>query len=232
MQRFKKFIPVFILIFGFIILQQSPLANYLSFEGLKENRETLLVFRDANYAVTFLAFIIIYLTTVAFSLPFASFLTITGGFLFGNIWGTFAVITGATLGAICIFLAAKTAIGTSLKAKAGPWLSKLEAGFEENAISYMLFLRLLPVFPFFVVNIVPALLGVRVVPFALTTFFGIMPGSFVYATVGSGLGSIFDRGDEFSVAGILTPQILLALSGLGILAIAPIIYKKIKARKS
>ena len=232
MQKIKKLLPLIILVIGFIILQQSSLGSYLSFDALKENRADLLAFRDANYIVSFLIFIGIYIVTVAFSLPFAAFLTISGGFLFGNIFGTFFVVLGATLGAICIFLAAKTALGEGLKAKAGPWLKKLEAGFKENAVSYMLFLRLVPAFPFFVVNVVPALLGARLLPFALTTFVGIIPGAFVYATVGTGLGSIFDRGDEFSFAGILTPEILIALIGLGVLAIVPIFVKKIKARKA
>ena len=228
MALLKKFLPLVILVAGFILLINSPLADYLSFNALQEHRETLLTFRDANYLLAILLFMGLYIISVAFSLPFASFLTITGGFLFAKYVGTLLVVSSATIGALCIFFAAKTVVGDALRKKAGPWLEKLQDGFKEGAVSYLLILRLVPLFPFFVVNIVPALLNVRASLFAVTTFFGIIPGTFVFCTVGAGLGSVFDSGEEFTPAGILTPDIIIALIGLAVLALIPVIYKKIK----
>ena len=158
-------------------------------------------------------------------------MTITGGFLFGQWLGTTYVIFAATIGATILFLAARTALGDVLHAKAGPFLQKMEAGFQENALSYLLVLRLIPAFPFFIVNLVPAFLGVSLRVYVIATFVGIIPGTFVYATVGAGLGSIFDAGGEFSAGSILTPEIITALIGLAILALLPVAYKKVKAKR-
>jgi len=126
---------------------------------------------------------------------------------------------------------AKTAFGDALRDRAGAWLRTLEAGFREHALSYLLVLRLVPLFPFFVVNLVPALLGVPLSTFVLGTFVGIIPGSFMYTSVGAGLGSLFDAGETFSVTGVLTPQIVTALVGLAMLALVPVVYKKLMARR-
>ena len=136
------------------------------------------------------------------------------------------VVFAATAGATILFVAAKTALGDPLRARAGPFLKRMEDGFRENALSYLLVLRLIPAFPFFVVNLVPAFLGVRIETYVLGTFIGIIPGTFVYASVGSGLGAIFDSGEHFSVNSILNNEILSALVGLAILALLPIAYKK------
>ena len=127
----------------------------------------------------------------------------------------------------------KTALGDALRAKAGPWLKKLEAGFHENALSYLLVLRLIPLFPFFAVNLVPAFLGVRLRTYVIGTALGIIPGSFVFASVGAGLGSLFDTtmGGEVELSGALTPEIVTALVGLAALSLLPVAYKKYQARR-
>ena len=173
----------------------------------------------------------IYVVGVAFSLPIGAVLTITGGFMFGQILGTLYVVSAATIGATCLFLAAKTALGDVLRAKAGPAIKSMEAGFRENELNYLLVLRLIPLFPFFVVNLVPAFLGVSLRNYLLGTFFGIMPGSFVYVTVGAGIGSIFDKGKTLELGSVLTTEIITALVGLAVLALLPVAYKKIKGRK-
>ncbi len=217
---------------GFALAIAFDLHHYLSFEVLKENRQWLLRQVDQHAVVTALAFIGIYIVVVAFSVPGGSFMTIAGGFLFGQIPATLFVLVGASLGASVIFVAAKTALGDVLHQRAGPWLQKMEEGFQENAFNYLLVLRLIPLFPFFVVNLVPAFLGMRLGPYFLATFIGIIPGTFVYASVGAGLGSIFDSGDEFTTEGILTPEIVTALVGLAVLSLLPVIYKKLKSSKA
>ncbi len=208
------------------------LDQYVTFEALRENRGVLTNFVADNPLVAPLVFMVIYAAVVAFSLPGGAIMTITGGFLFGTGLGTAWVVLSATLGATILFVIARTSLGDPLRAKAGPWLKKMENGFQENGLSYLLVLRLIPLFPFFVVNLVPAFLGVHLRTYVIGTLVGIVPGSFVYATVGTGLGSIFDQNEAFTATGILTPEIVTALVGLSVLSLLPIAYKKIKARRA
>jgi uncharacterized membrane protein YdjX (TVP38/TMEM64 family) len=227
---FKRLLPLLVLVAGLVVFFALDLHRYLSFEVLRDNREALLNWVRQNGLLAALVYMAIYAVAIAFSLPGGLVLSITGGFLFGTLWGSLYIVIGATVGATALFMIAKSALGDFLRAKAGPWLQKMEAGFRENALSYLLVLRLVPLFPFFVVNLVPAFLGVPLSTYVIGTFFGIMPGVFVFASVGAGLGSIFDKGETFSAAGILTPQIVIALMGLAVLALIPVIYKKMKAR--
>ena len=207
------------------------LDRYVSFMALKEHRAQLLgLVRDHGLGMA-LGFAAVYAACVAFSLPVAAVLTITGGFLFGQWLGVLLVVTGATVGAVAVFLAARTALGDALRRRAGPWLARMQDGFNANALSYLLVLRLVPLFPFAVVNLAAAVLGMKLRDYALATFIGIIPGSFVYTAVGVGLGSVFDQGREFTPAGILTPQVLMALGGLACLALVPVVYKKLKQRR-
>ena len=208
----------------------SGLDRYLTLETLRENRAALQGWVRANGALAVLAYVLAYAAVTAFSLPGGAVMSVTGGFLFGALWGTLYIVVGATSGALLLFMAAKTALGDPLRAKAGPWLLKMERGFQENALSYLLVLRLVPLFPFFVVSLAPAFLGVSPGVYLLGTFFGIIPGSLVFASVGAGLGAIFEAGGEFSVGSVLTPQVLLALGGLAVLSLVPVAYKKFKSK--
>ena len=229
---FARLIPLLILIAGLVAFFALGLNRYVSFSVLRENREFLLTWVRNAGIVAPLAYMAVYAVAVAFSLPAGAVLTITGGFLFGVSWGTVYTVIGATLGATALFLIAKTALGDILRAKAGPWLQKMEVGFRENAMSYLLVLRLVPLFPFFVVNLAPAFLGVPVATYVLGTFVGIIPGTFAYTSAGAGLGSIFDAGEAFTVKNIVTPEIRIAIIALVILALIPVVYKKIKARQA
>ena len=227
-----KFVPLGVLAAGIAAFFALGLDQYVSFEALREHRDVLANFVADNPLVAPLAFMVIYAVVVAFSLPGGAIMTIAGGFLFGTVWGTAWVVLSATLGATILFVIAKTSLGDLLRAKAGPWLRKMENGFKENALSYLLVLRLIPLFPFFVVNLVPAFLGVNLRTYVIGTLLGIVPGSFVYATVGAGLGSLFDSNGAFTATGILTPEIVTALVGLSLLSLLPVAYKKIKARRA
>jgi uncharacterized membrane protein YdjX (TVP38/TMEM64 family) len=208
------------------------LDRYLTFDALKENRDLLTSWVAQNGIVAAVVFVGVYAAAVAISIPGAAVLTMTSGFLFGAVLGTLCSVTGATIGAVIVFAAARTALSDLLRAKAGPRLKKLEDGFRENAFSYLLTLRLVPVFPFWLVNLAPALLGVPIRVFFAATFVGIIPGGFVYALVGAGLGSIFDRGETFSITSVMTPEIIAALLGLALLSLLPVAYKKFKARSA
>ena len=150
------------------------------------------------------------------------------GFRFGAVSGTIYGIGGATVGATGLFLAARTALGEPLRARAGPSLHRLEQGFRKNALSYLLFLRLIPLFPFWLVNLVPAFLGVPLRTYVIGTAIGIIPGCFVYASVGNGLGAVFDAGETPDLGIIFKPDILIPIVGLAILALLPIAYKRFK----
>ena len=203
--------------------------QYLSFEALKENRHALLEWRDRNGITAVLIFIIGYIVAVALSIPGAIWLTISGGFLFGTVFGTLYAVVGATIGAVLVFIAARYALGDYLRSKAGPRVRKMEDGFRRNALSYLLFLRLTPVFPFWLVNLASAFLGVRLNTFIIGTFFGIIPLSAVYASVGNGLGAVIDAGQRPDLSILFDPAIIGPLIGLAILALLPVAYKSIKA---
>jgi uncharacterized membrane protein YdjX (TVP38/TMEM64 family) len=224
----RRFWPVLVLVAGLALFLALRLDRYVGFEALKEHRTLLMDLVDRHAVAMMAGFIALYALAAAFSLPVAAVLSISGGFLFGQTWGTVLNVLAASIGATILFLAARTAIGDSLRQRAGPWLRRMEDGFKQNAFSYLLFLRLVPLFPFVAVNLVPAALGVSLRDFALATVIGIIPGAFVYAAVGVGLGSVFDAGEAFTAKGILTPQVVTALVGLACLALVPVVYKKLR----
>ena len=228
----KRLWPIGVLAIGFGLFFLLGLDHYLTFESLRQNRAWLLEQVQHHAAATAIAYIAIYIGSVAFSLPGGALLTVVGGFLFGQLVGVAYVVIGASTGATALFLIAKTTVGDALEARMGPWLKKMEAGFQKNAFNYLLAMRLIPLFPFFVVNLVPAFLGVRLQTYILATVIGIVPGTFVLVQVGVGLGSIFESGEELSLANAFTTDIVLALIGLAILSLLPILYKKFKGIRS
>jgi len=224
--------PLGVLALAIIAVFALDLDSYLTFEALRAHRAMLTAFVADHVVLAALAFVVVYTLVIALSVPGGAILTIAGGFMFGSLLATALVVVAATLGATLVFLIAKTALGDPLRARAGPFLKRMEAGFQEDALNYLLVLRLIPLFPFWIVNLVPAFLGVPLGTYVLGTFLGIIPGSFVFASVGAGIGSVLDSGQEFSPASVLTPQILIALIGLAALALLPVVYKKLKARRT
>jgi uncharacterized membrane protein YdjX (TVP38/TMEM64 family) len=226
----RRWLPLLLLLVALALVYGSGLHRQLSLETLRTQREALQGFVAARPLAAPLVFVLAYAGAVALSLPGALFLTLAGGFLFGTLLGSVLSVTGATIGAVAIFLVARTALGSSLRDRAGPWLKRMEAGFREDAFSYLLVLRLIPLFPFWLVNLVPAALGVRLPTFALATLIGIIPGSLVYTSVGNGLGAVLDHGGEPDIGLILKPQVLGPLLGLAALALLPVLYRRWKAR--
>jgi uncharacterized membrane protein YdjX (TVP38/TMEM64 family) len=224
--------PLAALALAIVAVIVLDLDRFLTFDALRQHREALTAFVADHTALAALTFVVVYAAAIALSVPGGAVLTIAGGFMFGSLLGTGLVVIAATLGATLVFLIAKTALGDPLRAKAGPFLKRMEAGFQEDALNYLLVLRLIPLFPFWIVNLVPAFLGVPLRTYVLGTFVGIIPGSFVFASVGAGLGSVLDSGQEFSPASVLTPQIVIALIGLAALALLPVAYRKLKARRT
>lgn len=210
------------------------LRDYLSFNALQENREALIAFRDANYVLAVLVFMAIYVVIVAFSLPGAAIATLTGGFLFATFPGALYNVLAATLGATAIFTAARVGFGDKLaeKMESGSGLVKrIKDGIDENQWSVLFLIRLVPAVPFFVANLVPALVDVPYRRFVISTFLGIIPGSVVYTSVGAGLGEVFARGETPNLGIIFEPHILFPILGLCALAALPIILKAVRGKE-
>ena len=208
--------------------------DYLSFEALRDNREALLAFRDANYLAMVAGYIVAYVAIVAFSLPGATPATLAGGFLFGLFPGAFYVVVSATLGAIVIFLAAKWGLGEALAARmdaSSGRIKRIKEGIEANELPMLFLIRLVPAVPFFVANLLPALVGVALGPYVFTTFFGIKPGTVVYTWVGAGLGEVFARGDTPDLGIIFEPMILGPILGLCALALLPIVIRAVRGKE-
>ncbi len=231
MRHCKRYLPLLILICLITAFFAFGLEQYFTFEMLKNHRQELLHLVESYFVFASLIYMLVYIAIVALSVPGGAVMTITGGFMFGMALGTLYVVFAATIGATILFIIAKTSLGDPLRDKAGPWLDKLAKGFQKDAFSYLLFLRLIPLFPFFAVNLAPAFLGVKTRTYIIATFIGIIPGTFVFSSVGSGIGSVFDSGETFDPAGILTIEVWIALVGLAVLSIAPVVYKKIKGKR-
>jgi len=223
-----RLIPLAVIVAGLVAFFAIGGGEYLSFQALKMHREDLLAWRDANMVVAIATFMVVYAVAVAFSLPGAVWLTLGGAFLFGTWAATVMIVIAATVGATAVFLVARYALGDFLRARAGPAMKKMEDGFRDNALSYLLVLRLVPLFPFWLVNLVPAFLGVSLGTYVIGTFLGIIPGTFVYCLVGNGLGAVFDVGGEPNLSIIFEPQILAPIVGLAVLSLIPIVYKRLK----
>ncbi|WP_084420155.1 TVP38/TMEM64 family protein [Henriciella litoralis] len=223
--------PVYLIAAGLGTAWYIGLFDYLSIETLQRQNETLQAFVTENLLLAIAAYIAIYALATLFMLPGALWITVAGGLLFGLIGGTLATVTGATLGASLLFFAAKTSLGKILGEKAGGFVKKMEAGFKENSISYMFALRLLPLVPFPVANIAPALLGARYRNFLLTTALGIIPGVLAYTWIGASLGATFDAGETQSLLGAVT-NFIPAFVALGVVALLPVAYKKFFGNKA
>ncbi|MEQ1795658.1 MAG: TVP38/TMEM64 family protein [Nitrospira sp.] len=201
------------------------LGRFLSLNALKDNRDHLLAFTEANYAAAVGIFILTYIAVTGLSLPGAVILTLAGGFLFGTVWGTLFVNLGATTGATLAFLAARYLLRDWVEQKFGKWLGPVQQGFTNNAFNYLITLRLIPLFPFFVVNLVSGLTRMNVGSYVAATAIGIIPGSFVYAYAGRQLGTIN------SLKEIASPNVITAFVLLGLLALVPIVYKQFAAKQ-
>ena len=223
-----RFLPLVVLAAGAVFFFAFGLDDYLTFEALKNNRQRLLVLIADDAVLAALLFMAVYAAGIVFLPPSGTVMTLAGGFVFGAAAATLYVVVAATIGATALFLAARLSLGEMLHQRAGPAVRKMEAGFHKSEMSYMLVLRLVPLFPFWLVNLAPAFLGVRLRTFVIGTFFGIIPGTAVYAYVGSGLGSIFETSESFSISAVMTPEIIAGLTALALLALVPVAYKKIK----
>ena len=228
----KRLLPLGVIAAALVLFFGLGLQRYFTLEALNENQAALRDYVGTHPFLAIAIFAAIYATAVAISFPGAGFLSIFGGFLFGVWTGTAVVVFAATLGATAIFLAARGALAETLRSKAGAAVEKMQRGFEEDELSYMFVLRLIPAFPFFAINIAAGVLGVSTRNYVLATALGIVPGSFVYVSIGNGFRAAIEAGGEANAdalkGALLQPAVLLPIIGLIVLALIPVAYKRIK----
>lgn len=227
-EKVKKMLPLIgilsVAILGFIFFRE-----YLSFETLRDNRTILIEWRNGNYFFASVVFIVAYIIVAAFSLPGAAIFSLSGGFLFGVFPGSLYNIVAATIGATFIFWAARAGMGDMVARKlenSGGAVAKINEGLKRNEVSFLLIMRLMPVFPFVVANLVPAMFGTKTIRFIWTTFVGIIPGGVVYTWVGSGLGAVFARGETPNMGIIFEWEILGPILAMAALSLLPVLFRK------
>ena len=248
---FRRFGPLIALVSIAGFIYAMGWHRYFSFEQLAANRELITSTVRDHFLLSVLGYGVVYAGVVALSLPVGLFFTVLGGFLFGPLIGGTTTVISATIGALLIFFIARTSLGETLAERAGPWLEKLRDGFRDHALNYLLFLRLVPLFPFWLVNIAPALLGVNTSTYLLGTLFGIMPATYAFSYVGAGLGSVIDaQGRAYdaciakansggvtascsvslSPGDLVTPELLIAFAALGVVALIPVLMNKFRKK--
>jgi len=223
-------LPFLVMLAG-ALLGAVLLRDQLTFEALASHREALIAYRDAQYGLTVLGFIAIYIGIVALSLPGATLATLTGGFLFGLFPGVFFNVIGAGTGATLVFIAARAGFGAGVSARitaTGGVAARLQTGLRENEWSVLFLMRIVPAVPFVLANLIPAFVGTSLTRFAVSTFLGIIPGALVYTSVGAGLGEVFARGETPDLGILFTPAVLGPILGLAALAALPMILKAVR----
>jgi uncharacterized membrane protein YdjX (TVP38/TMEM64 family) len=245
----RQWFPALALMVLIAIAYGFGLHRHLSLTVLAENREQLRLFVDDNLALAVLIYMAIYVTLVALSIPGAAGMSIAGGFLFGWALSVPATVTSAVIGSVIVFQVVKTSAGAALAERTSPFVQRMSQGFSENAFSFLLFLRLAPVFPFFIVNAVAGLSRVPLRTFVIATLIGIIPASIAFAMLGSGLDSVIDAhvatykaciaahgmdNCHFRIdpSALITRELLIAFAGLGLVALLPVGFKYWKARNN
>jgi uncharacterized membrane protein YdjX (TVP38/TMEM64 family) len=245
--RALRYWPLIVLVLAMLLAFAFGLHRYLSLETVVAQRAALKGFVADHWAMALAAYALVYVLVVALSLPGGLVLTVLGGFLFGWLVGGIVALVAATLGACCVFLVARTSLGTFLGNRAGPALARLSRGFRKDAVSYLLFLRLVPLFPFWLVNLAPSLVGVPFRVYALTTLVGILPGTAAFAVAGASLDSLVAAQRAayetclagggtrcrmtFSADALLTRELLILFVALGVIALVPVAVRRFGGRR-
>jgi uncharacterized membrane protein YdjX (TVP38/TMEM64 family) len=243
-RRWRRWLPLAAVLAAMAVVLALGGQRYLSVAALVEHHAAIEALVAAHPLAAVVVFVLVYAAATALSLPGGAAMTLLGGLVFGWPAGTAAAVVGATAGATAVFLIARTSLGEELLRRAGGTVARLAGGFQRNAMSYLLFLRLVPAFPFWLVNLVPAFLGVKLSTYVIATGVGILPGTLVFALIGSGLGGTLERerlavadcvarGGEQCVARLavgdfLTPELIAGFAALGVLALLPLAIKRLR----
>ena len=223
----RRLWPLLPIVLAVALFFAFDLQRYASLDGFRQHHAAWRAFVQDHYALALLAYLGIYTAIVLCAIPVGLWLTLIGGFLFGAEVAFPVAILSTTSAATVMFLVTRHALSSLMAARAGSWLARLEAGFRREQWSTMFFLRIVPVFPFFIVTIVPALIGVDLLCFVVATFFGLMPITLIFALTGASLGQVLDSG-ALSLGSVLSPKLLAALVGLGAVAILPAVLRRLR----
>ncbi len=229
----RRYLPLLVLILAVAAVFASGVTRYLNFQALQTHEAELRRLVSGNLPLALAAFIGVYALATAVSLPGAVFLTLMGGYLFGTWVGGGATVIGATLGAVLVFYVVRTSLGQSLRERAEASGGRLKAvidGVQAGAFGYILTLRLIPLAPFWLVNVAAALANAPLGAYALATFFGIMPATFIYSGIGAGIGDVLARGETPDLGVIFSPPVLLPLVALGLLSLGTTIFQRLRAK--
>ncbi len=229
-RQLKKSIIILFLIFGFILFFIFGLHQYFNIKILNEHHAALISWYAQLGVAAWLIFFIIYVLLVTFSIPGATVMTILGGSVFGPVIGGLLAIMGATAGSLTLFLMARYVFYDAFYLRVGSIPDKIKNGFNENAFTYLLFLRLMPIFPFWFVNLAPAFLNVSIKHYFFATMIGIIPATLIYASLGDSFIMLMETGREVNLRLIFEPRIFAPIVGLAIIILLPVMYKKIKAQ--
>jgi len=227
-----RFAPAVVLIAALIALVLSGALKHLSLGELQRSRHDLEGYVRAHPVLSVLVYVAVYIAAITLSLPAALVLTVTGGFLFGPWLGGVSACLGASLGATVVFLISRLTVGDALEKGVSPRVKALEEGIKKDAFFYLLTLRLIPVTPFWLVNVAAGLLSIRLSTYVTATVIGIFPASLIYAGIGSGLGKLFDRGVQPHLHNLITPELALPLVALAVLSVLPILYHQYRGRQA
>lgn len=233
MKRVSRFLPLVLLGLLVVGLLASGVGRGINLDALRTHEASLRGFIDAHRILAVAAFVALYTLTTATSMPWATILTLAGGYLFGTWLGGGATVIGATLGAVIVFFVVQTSLGAVLRERAERSDGKLKSvmdGVQAGAFGYILTLRLIPLVPFWLVNVAPALAGAPLRAYAAATFLGIMPATFIYSGIGAGIGAVTARGQAPNLSVIFEPRVLLPLVALGVLSLAITLFQRFKAR--
>lgn len=223
--RLKHILPLALLLAGFALVWAIGLRQDLSWSSLARHQAELLGLVAAHPITAAATYILLYTAVAACSVPEAAVVTVAGGLLFGTVIGTALAVIGASAGAVILFLAARSAFAELLAARAAPFMARIRPGLERDGFLYLLAIRLVPVFPFWLINLAAAGCGMRLFPFAAATLIGIIPGTAVFAAVGAGLGDVLAEGRKPDLTVVLSPHILLPLFGLAGLTLLPVAWR-------
>lgn len=242
-RTWKRWVPLAVLALVIVGFLASGAQSYLSPSFLVRNYADLTTYINQHFTLALCLFALIYVLATALSLPGGLMLTIAGGLFFGAYLGGAVIVASATAGATILFLVARSSLGETMRERAGPMMARLRKGFQEDAVSYLLFLRLVPAFPFWLVNLAPAFFGVRLSTYVLTTLIGILPGTFAYSFVGAGIdGIVAAQADELAaceaagrqscevaldLADLVNAELLIAFAAIGVIALIPVLYKRL-----
>ena len=226
LRRWARLIPLLVVAAGLFLIFATGLNRYLSLDVLEEKRMWLLAISRAHPVEAVVVYMVAYMVMVAFSVPGAMIMTMAGGFLFGPLLGTASAVVGMTIGAIIMFLAARSALGEVIRrrARAGGLIDRIQLGVRANAFTYLLVLRLIPAVPFWLCNIASGFVPMPMKTYVAATVLGIIPSTLIYSSIGSGLGHVFEQGGKPDMSMVTDPQVLAPLIGLAVLSVAPLVY--------